>query len=479
MSVRLSHLRAILMAVLVALVAAAGATVPAQARSFHVGTQSAVARWVDEWGGTWTGQFDKLDALLAPTAPGERWIREDIRWSRVQARSGSFDWTLYDQLFQNATLRGYSVLPLIDDAPAWVSAYPGTVPASGVTPFATFVKAFVARYGATGTGSFWKAHPELDPNYAPRTVELWNEVYGTWWTPDHSATLPSTYANMIKAAVTAGRAASTRVHYLVSATTTAYTQQGAAYNWADALYQAVPDLSAYVDGLAIHPYPAGVDPLVPEGQQGSEDRWRSIGRIHSDFLRHGLNAPVWITELGVPTCQMASTNQCQTEATQATWFQEMFDSADRDYPYVHAFLDYSLADNHYLAGATPAAASATYADPEAWFGLEDNETLRHKPAWVVFQNGLAAHAGRSVPDTLAGTASRTATTFTATFTSPDPSARFQCSLDGGAYGSCGSVAGQYTTTLTVKKTHALKIQAWTTDEGTVDPTPLAVTVPAK
>ena len=76
--------------------------------------------------------------------------------------------------------------------------------------------------------------------------------------------------------------------------------------WTDALYQAVPDLNNYFDGVAVHPYGTDTTTLHPEiaGQPyNNYDSLQRIQDIHQQFINHGAaNKPFWITEIGWSTC---------------------------------------------------------------------------------------------------------------------------------------------------------------------------------
>ncbi len=69
------------------------------------------------------------------------------------------DFTVTDTIVGTAARHGISVLPDVQQAPAWASRHPGNPasPPAGTAPYASFMAALATRYGPNGT--FWKANP--------------------------------------------------------------------------------------------------------------------------------------------------------------------------------------------------------------------------------------------------------------------------------------------------------------------------------
>ena len=148
--------------------------------------------------------------------------------------------------------------------------------------------------------------------------------------------------------------------------------------WIDALYAAVPDLNNYFDGVAVHPY--GTDltnltfPTVGQAYTGYE-QIRRIESIHDEFASHNAAAkPLWLTEIGWPTCTNGGSVRCTTPAGQASNLQTVFTDARTIWKsFVRAVFVYGYQDNN-----------ANTADPENDYGLVDfNGTP--KPALAVFR----------------------------------------------------------------------------------------------
>jgi len=147
--------------------------------------------------------------------------------------------------------------------------------------------------------------------------------------------------------------------------------------WIDALYQAVPDLNNYFDGVAVHPYGTNLTDLsVPTAGQ-AYDGWEQIRRveaIHQEFAGHGAgNKPLWITEIGWPTCT-SGTNRCTTPVGQAADLATVFNFARTTWmSFVQAVFVYSYDDS-----------SPDSTDPEHDYGLAYNDGTP-KPALAVFK----------------------------------------------------------------------------------------------
>src|SRR4051794_40287544 len=148
---------------------------------------------------------------------GARWTREDVAWYRVQPFPGVWDWRATDRLMAAAAHRQIHVLPLLLGSPCWaaprgtrVDACARTLPADP-TAFGRFAARAAARYGPHG--HFWNAHPKLDRRVAPRWFEVWNEPEFAPPYASHGAS-PQQYAQLLRAAVRAGRRAAPQTRWL-------------------------------------------------------------------------------------------------------------------------------------------------------------------------------------------------------------------------------------------------------------------------
>jgi hypothetical protein len=272
-------------------------------------------------------------------------------WSWVESTKGTYDWSFYDHYMLLAAQAGEHVIPTLYGTPSWAGATGVTIP-SDPTAYAAWVGAFVSRYGPHG--SFWTANPSLAA-YAISTFELWNEPY--YSNGNAGNYNPAAYANLVKAAGTAAHKADPAAKVLLAGETdTGQQVAGTWVNWIDALYQAVPDLNSYFDGVAVHPYGADVTGLSGTG----DNQLRRVELIRADFVSHGASdKPLWITEIGWPTCVNATNQLCVTAAQQAANFTTMVGYLHTTWKsYVKAVFLYDLQDQ-----------GTNLADQEQNFGL--------------------------------------------------------------------------------------------------------------
>jgi hypothetical protein len=321
------------------------------------------------WGGASTA--GRLDQVTTQT--GAKWLREEFLWSTIEPQPGTFDFSYYDHYMLLAAGRGLHVLPVLDGTPSWAGANWNTIPADP-TAYAQFVAAVVGRYGSGG--SFWLQNPSLKSS-AIGTWELWNEPY---YASNYD---PAAYAELVKAAGSAGHAADPSAKFLLGAEMqSARNANGDWVWWVDALYQAVPDLNNYFDGVAIHPYGSDtttLNPIIPGQPYANYGHVRRAEDIHQQFINHGANKPFWITEAGASSCTQTSID-CVTEAGQAAYLTTLFGYVHNSWStWVQAAFIYRYQD-----GANPST-------------VQDGYGLTHldgtaKPALSVFKTQAATSA---------------------------------------------------------------------------------------
>ena len=141
--------------------------------------------------------------------------------------------------------------------------------------------------------------------------------------------------------------------------------------WVDDLYRAEPNLNAWFDGVAAHPYSGAKPPDDPGIGAATQ-----LDNLESKFRSHGAgDKPIWITELGWGTC--TANSQCVSEATQANYYSKLF-SLLRNRPEVTGVLTYNFRGN-----------GTDQTSPEQFYGLERADGS-HKPAWDVYRTAATA-----------------------------------------------------------------------------------------
>lgn len=276
-----------------------------------VGLIDGTAEWRQDLGMT-----KRMNRVLSTS--DAKWLREGFFWSRIEPTPGTFTFAHYDQMVTLAAEHGVHLLVELYMAPRWAARTPTSVPADP-SSYAAFVAAVVARYGPGGT--FWASHPNLESDTV-QTFEIWNEAYYSNGNGGHYN--PGRYARLVKAAVTAGRAANPAVKFLIGAEMQGefVTSKTGVRNWVwwvDAMYHAVPDLNNYFDGVSVHPYGHDIthrSPAIVGRPYYGYDQMRRIELIRKQFVSHGAaDKPFWVTEVGWPTCKHG-TIRCVTPAGQ-------------------------------------------------------------------------------------------------------------------------------------------------------------------
>jgi hypothetical protein len=253
-----------------------------------------------------------------------------------------------DFVIAEAARRGLRVLPLLQTA--------NTLP-DDVDAYAAMVAAHAGRYGPGG--SFWAEHPDLDASLAPEYFEIYNEPYGDWFGPVQ----PGRYAQVLKAAVTRGRAANSAAKFLMAVD---HTPGGERHTWIDDLYAAEPNLGDYFDAVAVHPYAVGRAPDQPDDPWGFQ-RFAEARRV---LEGHGAGSkPFWITEIGWTTCPGGDAEGCVTEAEQAAYMERAAQMVRTRYRFVEAMFFYHFR----LDEQNPS-------ESEHFYGIVHND-MSPKPAY--------------------------------------------------------------------------------------------------
>jgi hypothetical protein len=130
---------------------------------------------------SWSEIGPRMDVAVGV---GAGWVRIDFIWAWVEGSAGSFNWTYFDTIVNEADARGLRVVGILWGTPSWAgpSVYG---PPTDLTRWDTFVAQTAARY--RGKGIVW---------------EVWNEPDTWYWkgTPAQYAELLARAYARIKAA---------------------------------------------------------------------------------------------------------------------------------------------------------------------------------------------------------------------------------------------------------------------------------------
>jgi hypothetical protein len=374
-------LPAVLVALLAALLAgcagstdrdAARATMPATTAS---GTPAPATPFVGVAANTlgWGRAVGRAQSFV--THAGVGLLREELSWPIVEPTRGARRWAATDRLMVAAAHRRLQMIVLLTGVPRWAARPGGSLP-TRTAAYGAYVRDVVARYGPDG--SFWRRHPTLPRDSAPRWFELWNEPF--FLPPVRSAVGAQRYAALASAGLKAGRAADPDARFLLAADTSYEGQPEIATDWLTRVDHAAPGLLAAADGFAAHPY------SNRESVSAGE-----VAHLRSVLDGRGLKQPIWVTEIGWSTCAIARLG-CTGESGQATklrTFLEAMDRRGRDD--VAGVVVYNMHD-----------LGTDRANREQHFGLLRLD-LSRKPAWEVVRSiATVAHASVTTADTGGG-----------------------------------------------------------------------------
>ena len=227
---------------------------------------------------------------------GAHWLREDLEWARVEPQPGVRDWAYFDKIVEAAARNSVEVLPILDESPCW-AVKPGTAPDEcwKLLPedaaFARFGHAAVARYGPGG--DFWRAHPDLDPKFAVRAWEVWNEPYLHTGAQPVSA---SRYSGLFEAVADAGRAEDPQSKWLFAGAAKGTREDGSQFDWLPAVAEVRPELATKISALSVHVYPVYKDGEALNATAGTA---AVVETFEQSF---GTPVTAWVTELGFAAC---------------------------------------------------------------------------------------------------------------------------------------------------------------------------------
>jgi hypothetical protein len=232
-----------------------------------------------------------VDGPVDPSKPGE-WkrmarsgvesVRVAFRWSGLQPAPGLTDFAAADAIVAAAAGRGMTVLPVVQQAPAWVASRPDDPlsPPGDAAATAAFFAALVGRYGPSG--SFWSERPDL-PRLPIRAWQIWNEPnHAGFWTEQPFA--PS-YVATLRAAATGIRGADAGAQVVLAGLTNR--------SWVALRELYAAGARGLFDAVALHPFtarPRNVLRIVRLARR--ELRAAGDGRL-----------PVWLTEVSWPAAR--------------------------------------------------------------------------------------------------------------------------------------------------------------------------------
>lgn len=248
-------------------------------------------------------------------------LRFWLPWSAVEAERDRYDWSGTDALMRELAAGGIDGLPFLFGTPQWAAErdhFPCKAgecvtwaPSSIETryAFAQFAATAVLRYGPGG--SFWDAHPELEPRPI-RVWQVWNEPnLARFHEPDADA---SEYADLLRLTAGAIRAADPGAEVVLGGLfgPRSNARMIGARRFLKELYRE-PDIADSFDGIAVHPYSPRARGVLEQIRAA-----REVGRANDSGF------DLWITEIGWASAGRRDQNLVKTPGEQARMLRKAF-----------------------------------------------------------------------------------------------------------------------------------------------------------
>ena len=227
-----------------------------------------------------------------------------------------FDWTEFDSVVRGAASNGIDVLPVLLGVPPYVSTKPGTNPlGNSESDWRDYLTSLVERYGPNG--EFW----DLNPTVPVRPItdwQIWNEENAlTNWELDPN---PRQYGRLLAISADAIHSVDPSAR-IITGGVISTPQNPEAIPGATFLRRMLESRAARqaVDIVAIHPYASYVKDIKPQMR---------LTRETLDAA--GVDAPIWITEVGWGSGTSARNHLLVTEEKQAENLEKAFQLALRE-----------------------------------------------------------------------------------------------------------------------------------------------------
>lgn len=229
-------------------------------------------------------------------------LRAIMNWAAIDpTEADDYNWVEFDGVVRESATNGIEVLPFIFATPLWASKLDGAKckgakcsiypvkKAAGLAAWNKFVGDAVARYGPEG--EFWTLNPEV-PMLPIRNWQIWNEMNSeTFYAPKPS---PKGYAKLLSSAADAIRSRDPAAQIILGGMPSLDGSRKAVPGpdyLAD--FYKVPGVEEDFDGVAVHPYGAGLPKVKDQVLRFSKEVKRAKDTASG----------LWITEVGAGSAE--------------------------------------------------------------------------------------------------------------------------------------------------------------------------------
>lgn len=213
---------------------------------------------------------------------GIKYLRQVFHWNTIEPLQGKFDFTNYDQIIEEAEQYGQEFIGMFLYCSLW-NCPDGTCYPPSAQDYAKFVRQVVARYKD-------RIH----------VWEIWNEEnFSRFWLPSPDA---YRYGILLKETAKAIREVDPDAIIVLGGLCPLYDHSfESMWGYLIELYALHPDIGAYYDVLAIHPY-TYLQFAPPESDNPANPLEQSVTHMVKEgkriLTKFGDDKPIWITEIG-------------------------------------------------------------------------------------------------------------------------------------------------------------------------------------
>ncbi|MCB0036914.1 MAG: hypothetical protein KDE51_22940 [Anaerolineales bacterium] len=250
-----------------------------------------------------------------------------LPWRDVNPEPAVWQWAAADALVEETLSHNLNLVLRLDMPPAWARHEAAAGVPFDVAAYAAFVERVAARYQGHLVGYIIWNEPNLaaEWSFSGANLERQLEIGGghVAYPPHYAGVLGVAYARIHaadpQALVIAAGLAPTNENSLRAMDDRLFLEQLLAAQAADCF-----------DVLSVHAYGYGQDPLAEEPADGLH-----LGRmadLHMIMMAHGVEKPVWITELGYTVNR--GSQPAVSLPQQAAYLTAALERIDREWPWV-------------------------------------------------------------------------------------------------------------------------------------------------